>query len=136
MPIQLTKTKVKAPLLTPNFVKQVFERIQPYVSYPDGFTVSVVAVGSSAMRQLNKQYRSVDSVTDVLSFAYDEASGEVVICYPQALVQASQKQSPPQTELAWLLIHGILHILGYDHETAIDAKVMRPLERKILDTLA
>lgn len=136
MPIQLTKTKIKAPLLTPNFVKRVFERIQQHVSYPDGFTVSVVVVGSLAMRQLNKQYRSVDSVTDVLSFPYDEASGEVVICYPQALDQASQKQSPPQTELAWLLIHGILHVLGYDHETAVDAKIMRPLERTILDTLA
>lgn len=135
MPIQLTKNKVKAPLLTPNFVKRVFERMQQYVSYPDGFTVSVVVVGSSAMRQLNKQYRSVDSVTDVLSFPYDNSSGEVVICYPQALTQASQKQAPPQTELAWLLIHGILHVLGYDHETPADAKIMRPLERKILDTV-
>lgn len=135
MQIQLTKTKVKAPLLTTNFVKRVFKSIQQQVRYPDGFIVSVVAVGRPAMKALNAQYRSVDSVTDVLSFPYDEASGEVVICYPQALEQASQKQSLPQTELAWLLIHGILHVLGYDHETAVDAKIMRPLERKILDTL-
>ncbi len=136
MPIQLTKTKVEAPLLTPIFVEHIFEQTRKYVRYPKNFTISVVAVGNSTMRSLNKKYRSVDSVTDVLSFPYDTASGEVVICYPQAITQAHQKQTPVHTELAWLLIHGILHVLGYDHETATDAKIMRPLERKILLCLA
>lgn len=132
MPIQLTNTKVKAPLLTPAFVEHIFERTRQYVQYPKGFTLSVVVVGRSAMQALNKEYRSEDSVTDVLSFPYDAASGEIVICYPQAVAQAKQKQAPVNTELAWLLIHGILHVLGYDHETAEDAKIMRPLERTIL----
>lgn len=88
------------------------------------------------MKQLNEQYRGVKAVTDVLSFPYDEHCGEIVICYPQAVMQAAQKQSSTAHELAWLLIHGILHLLKYDHETAADAKIMRPLERKILHQLS
>lgn len=133
MPIQLTNTQVKAPLITPAFVERIFELTRQYVDYPKGFTLSVVVVGRAAMQALNKEYRSEDSVTDVLSFPYDAASGEIVICYPQAVTQAKQKQTPLTTELAWLLIHGILHVLGYDHETPKDAKVMRPLERTILN---
>lgn len=132
MPIQLSN-RVKSPGFSQQFGQHVFAIARKHVTFPKSFSLSVVAVGDSAMRKLNHKYRSVDKVTDVLSFPYDENHGEIVICYPQAVRQAINKQVPLKTELAWLLIHGILHILGYDHEKPTDAKIMRPLEKTILN---
>jgi probable rRNA maturation factor len=114
------------------WLEHIWQAVRRIVSVPVTGQLDVVIVGDRTMRVLNARYRGVTSVTDVLSFGYSRNSGEVVICYPQALRQARSKQHPIQRECAWLVVHGILHWLGYDHESAQDAKVMRPLERHIL----
>lgn len=132
MMIELHKD-VQAPLVTATFVGKVIRAVQRTVALPNQWqTVSVVVVGDVAMRKLNRRYRQQSYIPDVLSFPYGADGGEVVLCYPQAKRQASQKQVALRSELAWLLTHGVLHIMGYDHETAVDAKVMRPLEQRIL----
>jgi probable rRNA maturation factor len=124
---------VSAPILTQPFVQHVVKAVQRSVRFPKQWkTLSVAAVGDQAMRRLNTRYRQQTYVPDVLSFPYGQDGGEVVICYPQAVRQAKQKQVSLKLELAWLLVHGCLHVLGYDHETEADAKIMRPLEQKIL----
>lgn len=124
---------VKAPLLTPAFTHQVLRAVQKHVTLPKTWqTLSVVVVGDATIRRLNLQYRQQSYIPDVLSFPYDDDGGEIVIGYAQAARQAAQKQVGLRRELAWLLVHGILHIAGYDHEISADAKVMRPLEQKIL----
>ncbi len=70
--------------------------------------LSVVLVRPARIQELNRQYRGKDKATDVLSFAYGQDSGEVVICPAKA-----------EKELEWILIHGILHILGFDHEKTV-----------------
>ncbi len=125
--------QVVAPQLTNPLVQRVWRAVQRQVTVPRRWQqVSVVVVGDTAMRRLNQRYRQVNAVTDVLSFPYGADGGEVVICYPQAKRQAVSKQVALRSELAWLLTHGLLHILGYDHERAKDANVMRPLEQRIL----
>lgn len=125
---------VQAPALSPAFVSKVVSAVQREVTMPSSWaTLSVVVVGDQSIQQLNQQYRQQSYIPDVLSFPYGQDGGEVVICYAQAKRQAAQKQVPLKRELAWLLIHGILHVMGYDHETARDAKVMRPLEQTILN---
>ena len=94
--------------------------------------MSVVVVGDAEMKGLNQRYRQQASVTDVLSFPYGHDGGEIVLCYSQAKRQAKLKQDSLRREVSWLLIHGLLHLLGYDHERTRDAQVMRPLEQKIL----
>ncbi len=133
MKILLTH-KARAPRLTQSSVQKVLRAVGKEVQLPKDFSVSIVTVGDAEMQKLNKQYRNIDAVTDVLSFPYDDdiLTGEIVLCYPQALRQAKYKQAPIDRELAWLTTHGILHVLGYDHEIAADAKIMRPLERLIL----
>lgn len=84
------------------------------------------------MQQMNQRYRATAAVTDVLSFRYSATAADILICYPQAQRQAKAKQQSLRHECAWLVIHGLLHWLGYDHETAADAKIMRPLEQRIL----
>lgn len=127
------RTQVAAPQLTNPLVQRVWRAVQYQVTVPRRWQqVSVVVVGDTVMKRLNQRYRQVNAVTDVLSFPYGADGGEVVICYPQAKRQAASKQVSLRSELTWLLTHGLLHILGYDHERAKDAKVMRPLEQRIL----
>lgn len=112
--------------------------------------VSVMFVNDRAMRALNRDYRAKDRTTDVLSFPQaDDAEmlagmlsslpeagtiplGDIVISIPQACRQAEELEVSLSDELARLLVHGILHLVGYDHErSAADARVMRRLENTI-----
>lgn len=124
--------KIKDSQLDLRLVNHISIIAEQYISYPKNYTMTVVVVNTSTMRRLNHKYRLLDKPTDVLSFPYDTHTGEIVICEPIAKQEARLKQITLQTEFQWLLIHGILHLLGYDHESVEDAKVMRPLERTIL----
>jgi len=77
--------------------------------------LSIALVGQGRIRELNKKYRKKNKVTDVLSFQYDK-SGEVIICLREVKKNAKKFGSTYKKELARVLIHGTLHILGYDHE--------------------
>jgi len=100
-------------------------------------------VGDQRMRALNRRYRGKDRTTDVLAFAMREAPhssagllGDVVIAVPAAARQAKQGQRSLDEELTVLLIHGILHLCGYDHERSEkEARRMHRRERMILRSL-
>ena len=106
--------------------------------------LSVFVTDDETVRGLNKRYREIDTETDVLSFRMDgeegfvtppksaEQLGEVVIAFPTALRQAEEAGHDIGVELAHLLAHGILHLLGYDHEAAAEAKLMRSKEEALL----
>lgn len=98
----------------------------------DSFTVRFV--GDSAMRRLNRDYRDVDRSTDVLSFPGAVSPdgrhlGDVVVSIPYARRQAAETGQSLATELRVLLLHGLLHCLGYDHER--DRGEMERLERRL-----
>jgi probable rRNA maturation factor len=105
--------------------------------------LSVALVGDREIRRLNAKYRNKDYATDVLSFPVIEAGpestlllGDVVISVDRAVAQAKERGRKPIEELTMLLIHGIVHLLGYDHErSAREARVMRRLERKVYQAL-
>lgn len=105
--------------------------------------LSVAFVGDGVIRALNARYRGKNASTDVLSFTGGEALrsgekllGDVVISVPRAAKQAREKHHSLERELEILLIHGILHLLGYDHERSRrDERVMQAMERKLLRAL-
>ncbi len=113
------------------------------------YEVSVVLTDSETVQKLNRDYRGVDEPTDVLSFCMllqqeNEPSfipspdgithlGEVIISYPQAARQANEQKHSIKQELALLLIHGILHLLGYDHEHPDEKIRMRAREKELLE---
>jgi probable rRNA maturation factor len=111
---------------------------------PAPAVLSVVITDDDAVRDLNARYRGVDAPTDVLSFGItDDASfvaplggptllGDVVISYPTAARQAAEAGLQVDEEVAHLLVHGILHLLGYDHESTNDAREMRAREESLL----
>jgi rRNA maturation RNase YbeY len=106
--------------------------------------LSVVLTGDGEVRRLNRFYRKKDRTTDVLSFSLLEgprfktgregtvALGDVVISVPQARRQAVSQKNEFRDELALLLIHGILHLFGYDHETNAGEKKMFGLQERLL----
>jgi probable rRNA maturation factor len=111
--------------------------------------LGILFVGDQRMRGLNCQYRGKDRTTDVLAFAMREACmphdahlapdmlGDVVISVPTAWRQAREAGRSLDEELAWLLIHGILHLCGYDHERSEkEARRMHRRERMILRSIA
>lgn len=104
----------------------------------------ILFVGDQRMRSLNRRYRGKDRTTDVLAFAMREAAGpqasrmapdmlgDVVISVPTARRQATEAGRSLDEELVWLLIHGILHLCGYDHERSEkEARRMHRRERMI-----
>lgn len=101
--------------------------------------VSIIFVGPDKIREINKKYRSVDCVTDVLSFSeadsgagrdgYPHFLGELVICARQVGQDARDLKTSFEKELAWVIIHGMLHLFGYDHEKEADARRMRAKEK-------
>lgn len=102
--------------------------------------LSVVIVSDREMRRLNRAWRGRDRTTDVLAFAQEGPApnllGDVVISLPTARRQARAAGHPLQTELAILLIHGLLHLLGWDHESGGPrAKAMRRQESRLLRRL-
>lgn len=99
--------------------------------------VGIVFVSDREMIRLNASHRGRRKTTDVLSFADGEHGllGDVIISVAQAGRQAEHAGHPLRTELAMLLVHGTLHLLGYDHETVRDEKVMFPLQKRILKKL-
>lgn len=96
--------------------------------------ISLSFCDEAEIQKLNNEYRSKDAVTDVLSFeAEDPLLGDIVICMRRALEQAFSYNHSLQRELAFLFVHGLLHLLGYDHQNDQDEKAMFELQEKILE---
>lgn len=102
-------------------------------AFPSNYELSVVCVGERAMQTLQRKYRNKPKATNVLSFPYDEASGEVVLCIPIIQRQAKAKQVKFSEELLYLLSHGLLHLIGFDHVgSEKEAERMERLEQRML----
>jgi probable rRNA maturation factor len=108
-------------------------------------TVSVRFVGAEEGRALNRDYRHKDYATNVLSFVYDSEPvgsalpmvvGDLVVCVPVVLREAQEQGKAVEAHFAHLIVHGMLHLQGYDHETgAREARRMEAREREILSGL-
>ncbi len=102
-------------------------------------TLTVIFVPPARIRRLNKRYRGKDRPTDVLSFAgtYPGHLGDLVLCPQVIKKQAKEHGLTFKLELAYMLLHGVLHLLGYDHEeSARAAKTMFELQDKIFESLS
>lgn len=101
-----------------------------------GAQVTIRYVDAEEGRALNREYRGKDYATNVLSFAYETAPltvGDLVICAPVVAEEAVAQGKPLHAHHAHLVVHGMLHLQGYDHDiSAADAEVMEQEEREIL----
>ena len=101
--------------------------------------VNLLIVGSAAARRFNREFRQRDYATNVLSFPYQPLPGarsallgDLVICAPVVAREAAEQGKPLREHYAHLTIHGVLHLLGHDHEKPRDARSMEALEVRLL----
>jgi probable rRNA maturation factor len=105
--------------------------------------INLLIVGGRAGRRFNREFRGLDYATNVLSFRYEPLPGErsallgeLVICAPVVAREAAEQGKRPLDHYAHLTVHGVLHLLGYDHETERDAGRMEQVERRVLADLS
>ena len=112
---------------------------------PQATELAVVLADDALLQALNKEYRGIDKATNVLAFAYAESElesapafkknnvfGDVVIAFETARTEADQAECGLGAHLSHLVVHGVLHLLGYDHENDCDAEEMEDLEIQAL----
>lgn len=130
-------------------IQTVLQAAAELLNLNDQVELSVLLVDNETIRTFNNEYRGKDSATDVLSFPQEESGdpqepqivggpsgrllGDVVISVEQAIFQAKEYGHSVERELSFLAIHGLLHLLGYDHEKGMESeKAMRTEEERVL----
>lgn len=137
-----TQVEISEKLL--ELIEKVVSEALKEKEFPGEPEVSLVLVDDERMAELNRRYRGVDGPTDVLSFPMLDGEespspeeelllGDIVISAPRALAQAEMYGHSLERELAFLTVHGVLHLLGYDHQTPEDEARMRQRQREILE---
>ena len=119
---------------------------------PDQLDVNVLIVDSDEIRRINSDNRGIDSSTDVLSFPYyeyeqpgvffgeiyeDEENilGDIILCSPKIISQAAEYGHSQRRELSFLVVHSMLHLLGYDHMEEAEREIMEAEQRKFMEIL-
>jgi probable rRNA maturation factor len=137
MPVEITR-RGAGKKVPSRELKKIGQAILAVVGQAEA-ELSLALIGNAEMQKLNAKYRSKDYPTDVLSFPMDEGLppanhllGDVIISVEKARQQAKERGRSRDEEMVTLLIHGIVHLLGYDHERSTkDARAMKRLENKI-----
>jgi probable rRNA maturation factor len=142
--------------LDEKWLQKIIEAALKAENAGDKTEMSLLITGQERIHQLNKEYRKIDKPTDVLSFAMEDEFhsedgedfsfpglpddvrhlGEVIISFPQAVIQAQEHGHSIKKETAILIIHGVLHLLGYDHIEDNEADIMEAREKIILESIA
>ena len=138
-----------------SWLQSVAEQVLVAQEADAGVEMGLVIATEERVQQLNKSYRGKDEPTDVLAFSMLPSEqmpetdfppfvkppngvlhlGEVIISYPQAVIQAEEHQHPIKREVAILIIHGVLHLLGYEHDRPELKRQMRARETEILNLI-
>ena len=134
-------------VLKRGYTKKVVETTLRFIGTQSDCEMGIACVDNTESHKLNLEYRQKDKPTNVLSFPSDLPDemaqildtfpiGDLVICIPVVLQEAIEQQKPPIEHFTHMLVHGTLHLMGYDHETSEeDAEEMEALEIEILKKL-
>lgn len=125
-----------------NYLKKVIKRTLKHENVENAY-FSIIFVGNEEIQKINREYRGIDKITDVISFAFEDTDklvynntrvlGDIYICIPRMIEQSSSYGHSIKRELSFLTVHGLLHLLGYDHMKKEDEEVMFGLQELILN---
>ena len=134
-------------ILNEDALAQIIETALAHLDIGEATEIGIACVDLAESHELNLQYRGKDKPTNVLSFPSDipeeildmldaRPLGDLVICIPVVLQEAEEQQKTPINHFTHLLVHGVLHLLGYDHELGeVEAEDMESMEIEILAKL-
>ena len=133
-------------------INQLLAMAQEEIGLKDEFELDISIVNNDEIHRLNREFRSIDRPTDVLSFAMEEVSeeddldidlkmfeeltrhlGDIIISIDKVKEQAEEYQHSVDRELGFLVVHGFLHLNGYDHQTPEEEKEMFSIQEKVLE---
>ena len=126
--------------LNSKIIDKIFKKVSNKVEKIQNWTINIVFVDSESIKKLNNNYRKINKVTDVLSFHYfddfsklekKDIAWEIILNFDKIIEQAKEYNWTKEEEFYKLLIHSILHILWYDHETDNDYTIMSKIEKII-----
>ena len=144
----LIKNQQKIIKINQRRIEEIIKKVLLHLKVDKKTEISVLFTDDKFIRTLNNRYRGMDKPTDVLSFSLQEGAvkspeiesdkplGDIIISAETAKRQADTLNHSIEKELTVLLIHGLLHLIGYDHEEDKDYKIMREKESKILKMFA
>jgi len=123
-----------------SIIKKVIDETLKFEDYTENVEISLSFVTNDEIKMLNKQYREIDKITDVLSFPLGDENpetneimlGDIVISLDRAEEQANEYGHEFKREIGFLTVHSMLHLLGYDHENKEDEEVMFAKQEDIL----
>ncbi|KRL04311.1 rRNA maturation RNase YbeY [Liquorilactobacillus oeni] len=153
MDLEIFDDTKKVPAERIKLIREVLDFAGEYLKLPKNTEMSVTLMNNEKIHQINKKYRGVDKPTDVISFAIEEESdddtpiilpagaeydvpkniGDIMVSVDKVKEQAKYLGHSEERELGFLIVHGFLHLNGYDHMRTEDEEVMFGLQRKILD---
>jgi rRNA maturation RNase YbeY len=149
LPLDLVyREQVRVNLPCRSLVVRAVRAVWPYLKVPPGTTaeLAVTLVGPARMRSLNRRWRKTDRPTDVLAFPLQQPKiagytavslGDLFVCPAVVRAKAEAGGTPERAQFTWTLVHGLLHLAGYDHERGPRAAArMAALERRLLNTLS
>jgi len=140
----LIKNQQKTIKINQRKIREIVKKALQFLKVDEKTEISILFTDDKFIRSLNNKYRGIDKSTDVLSFSLWEGSvktpeaesdkllGDIIISVETAQRQADKLNHSREKELAVLLIHGLLHLTGYDHEKDKDYKIMQEKESEIL----
>ena len=128
-------------------LEEYYNKTLKVLKIEDNYVLSLIICGPILIRKINREYRNIDKETDVISFAlldneetieYEDQIelGDIFINRNRVLRQAKEYGHSEKREFVFLFVHGLLHLLGYDHMTPEDEKKMFALQKKIVGDLA
>ena len=125
-----------------SYLDGVIKRVLEHEKVKEAF-FEISFVDEDTIQELNRDYRGIDRVTDVISFALEDKKdnfqseirflGDIYICIPRMKEQALEYEHSIKRELSFLTVHGLLHLLGYDHRNEDEEKIMFVLQEEILN---
>lgn len=147
--IEILFKDIKENIEIKNVIIQVLKECFKEESIGDKITLTIILTNSEEIKRINKKYRNIDKETDVLSFPMYEKEeipnaikqnietilGDIVICISKVEEQAKEYEHSFKRELAYMVVHGFYHLMGYDHIEENDKKEMRKKEENILERL-
>lgn len=129
-------------ILTKKYIENVWKILEIVTNIPQKGNINIIVVPLEEMTTLNQAYRDKEGATDILTFPYRDTvekstdiAGEIYLCLEKIQFYALERWTTYEEQLKYIIVHGLVHMMGYDHETEKESKEMEKVEEKIINLL-
>lgn len=129
--------------LSRDYCARALQALEKVIKKPQQGSINLIVLDSKEMARMNQQYRGKEGPTDILTFSYyspeltpQDTAGEIYLCLEKIKFYAQESGKTYKEQLEYIVIHGLVHLMGYDHETDADSREMERVEKKVQSLLA